>query len=135
MPNPHRGEVTLKLGDKVYPIRVSLNTLADAQDILDERDFNAIMRRLQPDEQTGEARADFIVMRALLCACLREQIPGIDARAAGAMVPPSEITTVMEAISKALNLAFAPAGKEDGAGESPPPPAAAETPAGQIGLN
>jgi tail tube GTA-gp10-like protein len=127
MANPQKGEVALKLGGQELAIRVSLNTLAECQEILGESDFNAIMKRLQSRED-GTVAADFITMRALLCACLRDHFPTLTPKQAGGMVAAAELTQVMNAIGEALNLAFRADPKAPGAGEDADPLAPTQAP-------
>lgn len=122
MANPQRGEAVVEIDGQPVTLRVTLNTLAEAQDILGLRDFNELMRRLQPDPETGQGAADFVALRALITALLRDRHPNITPQQAAGMIPASDLGKVMEGVIAALQLAFAPAGGE--AAESPPKAAA-----------
>lgn len=125
MANPVRGEVELKLSGKTYPLRISLNVLAETQELLGLDDFNEIMGRLTPDA-SGRAKADFVTLRALVCAVLREHMPALGVKEAGSMIGAADLRPTMDAIAQALNRAFS--GKTEDSEEAAPagdPPQAA----------
>jgi hypothetical protein len=134
MANPQKGEVMLRLGGQDLVLRVNLNTLAETQEILGERDFNAVMKRLQPGSD-GTVAADFITMRAILCACLREHFPTLTPRQAGGMVAAADLTRAIDAIGRALNLAFAADPKSDEGEDTGPLEATPATDAGPSGTS
>ena len=125
MANPVRGEVSLTLSGKEYPLRISLNVLAETQEMLGLNDFNEVMARLSPDPETGRQRADFIMLRALVCAVLREHLPGLKPAQAGAMIGVADIRPTMDAIAMALDRAFAGPGGDEQENPADPQPAAA----------
>lgn len=116
--NPQRGEVEVEIGGERRILRLSLNALAEAQELLGEKDFNAILARLGGDGTTG--RADFVTLRALLTAGLRDGWPEATPQKVGRLIGPADLPRVMEAFNKAMEAAFPPA-----SGASDPRPAAA----------
>lgn len=65
MPNPHRGEISARLGDRTYRLRLSLGALAEVEEALGLESFADLATRFQG----GKIRAHDI--RAILGAGLR----------------------------------------------------------------
>lgn len=120
-----RGEVTIELGGVERPFRLSLNAFVDAQEMLGERDFNALMARIGGErDAAGKVIApvvDLVVVRALLTAGLRDAWPEVTPRVVGAMIDMRNLGTVMEGLTRALDASL---GGDDDAPANPPAAAA-----------
>lgn len=103
MANPHRGQVDLKAGDKVYTLSFSINAMCELEEQIGEP-FPKIAAGLN-----DAAGVKFSTVRALVWASLRDHHDDVSLEAAGDLVEVAGLPSVMTAIGKAFANAF-PAG-------------------------
>lgn len=113
MANPHRGEVTLEAGDKIYTLVLSTNALCDLEDHFGGRSFVQIVSDLNSPE-TMQIKT----VRAVVWACLQEHHSGTDIKAAGTIITAAGMQNALEAVGKAVKQAF-PDAKEAAGGVRP----------------
>lgn len=94
MPNPHRGEVSLKAGEKTYTLAFTINSVCELENHLDKS---------LSDIVAGMGRVS--VVRAVLWAGLRHH-HGVSIEEAGDIMHEAGAAATSEAINEAMMLAF-----------------------------
>jgi hypothetical protein len=115
MANPHRGEVALKSGGKVYTLLFDINTICEIEEALDV-----------PLSELGETlleSAKLSTIRTMVWAGLQHHHPTVDLKAAGLIIAGADLADVSKAIGEGLVAALP---KAEG-GASTPGPRKAET--------
>lgn len=110
MANPHRGEVALKSGGKVYTLLFDINTLCEIEEALDV-----------PLSQMGAVLNDgakLSTIRTMVWAGLQNHHPEIDLKAAGAIIAGADLAEVSKAIGEGLVAALP---KSEGGAANPGP--------------
>lgn len=105
MANPLKGEVELKAGEESYTLTFSVNALCELEDHFGEPVAKIAQRLNDPDNLR------LSTVRALVWAGLRDHHDDVDIKEAGRVATAAGIPACVEAIGKALELAF-PADKE-----------------------
>lgn len=108
MANPHRGEVPLRIGDRVYTLRCGNNALAELEEAIGV-----------PVPQLWQRWSDGVVgireLRAMLWAFARGAHRKLTLEDAGNLLDEAGTEPVTAALLKALQLGFPSAGNGDGA--------------------
>lgn len=100
MANPHRGQVDLKVGDKIYTLSFSINAMCELEDAMGEP-IALIAAGLN-----NPAGVKVSTVRALVWAALLDHHPEIDVKGAGELVSEAGLPDVMAAVGKAFANAF-----------------------------
>jgi hypothetical protein len=100
MANPHKGEVALEAGERTYTLRLSINAIAEIEDLLDTG-FGELVSRLGAGEQFRLG-----TLRVVLWGGLRKHHKGLSLDDAGEIIGEAGIAATTEAISKAIALGF-----------------------------
>ena len=117
MSNPVRGQVDVDLGGETYPIRFTLNSLAEVQELFGAADLDAAVKRLQ--DTFGQGVVDVRTLRSLLTIAFRGGgWKGATEQEVGDLIGAEDLADVSQALSRALELGF-------GGGEKSRPPRAA----------
>lgn len=100
MANPHRGEVAIKVGDKDYTLRLSINAIAEIENLLD-LGVNEIAAKLgRPDKiRIGH-------LRAIVWGALNEHHPKMSVVDAGELIGEFGAPEMVGKIQEAFMLAF-----------------------------
>ncbi|MFA5897932.1 MAG: GTA-gp10 family protein [Hyphomicrobium sp.] len=93
--NPHKGEVALMAGEKTYVLRLSINAIAEIEDLMGEG-IEAIIRKT---DRVG-------TLRAILWGALREHHSELSLFDAGDIIGEIGAPAAGEKIGEALKLAF-----------------------------
>jgi hypothetical protein len=104
MANPHLGEVPLVAGDETYKVSLSLNAMCELEDAF-ERPLLEVIGDLQA-AQTDPKKLRLGTVRMLVWGALQDHHPDIDIKQAGIIAGLAGLPTVMDAIVKAIHLAF-----------------------------
>lgn len=104
MANPHRGEVPLVVGDETYKVSLSLNAMCELEDAF-ERPLLEVIGDLQA-AQSNPQGLRITTVRLLVWGALQDHHPDIDLKMAGQIAGAAGLPNVMEAIIKAIHLAF-----------------------------
>lgn len=107
MANPHRGEVEFKAGEVAYTLRLSINALAEIEDLLGIG-VSEIANSLNDPEKVRVG-----TLRAIVCGGLRERHPGMDLMSAGELIAEIGIPKAMDIIREAFEKAFPEAKESD----------------------
>lgn len=100
MPNPLRGEVELRAGDKTYTLRLSTNALVTAETLLDKGVAEIGDMLSDPSSfRLGTARA-------LLFAGLHERHPDLSLEDAGEIIGEVGIAGAVEKLGESMAAAF-----------------------------
>lgn len=105
MANPHKGEVSLKVGDETYTLVLTINSICDVEEETGRNLIGDLTR--------------LATLRLMLYAALKEKHPAITVADAGNIIGAVGGGKVMEAVSTALKLALA---KPKDNGEAKPNP-------------
>lgn len=101
MANPHKGEARLEVGNVVYTLVFTVNTICTIEEKLG-RGFLKIASELQDLENIS-----YTVVRAMLWAALREKHKEISLEAAGYMIiDGGGLGPVLEKVMEAFTAAF-----------------------------
>lgn len=100
MANPHRGEVTLKVGDLDYKLSFSINAICELEDALD-MPVAKIAERLQDQENMRMS-----MVRTVIWAGLRDHHEELTLKEAGMIASEAGVREAMEAIGAAFAQAF-----------------------------
>lgn len=112
MPNPHKGDVTAKAGDKEYTFRFSIDALCQLEDHTGKT-FMEVAKVLE------SGNVSMNLTRSLVWAGLREHHPKVSVKEAGDLIiEMGGVAGIMPTVAEALASAF-PEAKEVG-GENPP---------------
>lgn len=124
MTNPHKGDVALSAGDRVFTLRysidalVALETEAGRLDGLRRKGFHKIAMELNDLDHVSISLA-----RVVLWAGLREHHPDLDVKGAGeVMLAAGGVAKVLEKINEAFESAFPPPDPAAEGEASPPMP-------------
>lgn len=101
MANPYRGAVDLKVGDRLYTISFSVNAICELEEFFDGKPVGEIVAELGDGSQ-----ARMTTIRALIWAGLLDHHSDVDLKEAGKIASDIGVTPCMEAIGRALELAF-----------------------------
>ncbi|NGP19297.1 hypothetical protein [Devosia aurantiaca] len=104
MANPHLGEVPLIAGDATYKVSLSLNAMCELEDA-----FGRPLLEVIGDLQAAQADPKGLritTIRMLVWGALQDHHPDIDLKRAGVIAGEAGLPIVMEAIIKAIHLAF-----------------------------
>lgn len=101
MSNPHKGEVELKAGDKIYVLRFSIDAICNLEDATGEP-FSVTASAMARQET-----ASMTLTRLLLHAALRENHPELSLKDAGEIIPEAGgMGPVAEMVFEAFAHAF-----------------------------
>ena len=112
MANPHRGEVEMKAPSGTFTLRLSINAIAEIENLLDQG-INEIAASL-----ADASRMRLATLRAIVWGGLRENHPDLTLFAAGDLISEVGVDGITDAVQQAFTLAF-PKADDD----SPPPKA------------
>lgn len=116
MANPHLGEVPLKAGDETYKVSLSLNAMCELEEAFGRPLLEVISDLEAAQENPNGLR--ITTLRTLVWGALQDHHPDIDLKGAGIIAGLAGLPVVMEAIVKAIHLAF-PQAKTQGAKPNP----------------
>lgn len=111
MANPHKGEVDLAVGETTYTLRMSMNQIAQLEQILD-KSVNEISVLLS---DAGNVRV--WLWRATLWAALQSNHKGVTLEDAGDILGEAGLPLVLEKVGEAMTLGFAQ--RESAAAQNP----------------
>lgn len=118
MANVHKGDVTLRAGERSYTLRFSIDALCVLEDACGGKGIVALSAELS-DPSTLRLG----LLRKVLWAGLRDHHPEIDEKAAGEIIPEAGgLAVVMAAVNTAFELAFPPADAKPNGDARPPVP-------------
>ena len=117
MANPHRGGVSLRVGDRDYTLSFSVNALCELEDEID-KPVSEIVAEIQNLEKVRMKS-----VRSLIWASLRDHHGDISMAEAGQIATDAGMQACMEKVGEAFRFAFPQAPKAGG--KANPPKAAA----------
>lgn len=100
MANPHRGTVSLQAGDRTYTLSFSVNALCELEDRTG-RTIQELANALNATEGVS-----IKMVRDLVWGALRDHHGDTDIAAVGEIMDAAGLQNVVEAVGKALKLAF-----------------------------
>lgn len=107
MANPHRGEVDLVAGETTYTLRMSMNSIAQLEQILD-KSVNEISAMLSDSENVR-----VWLWRATLWAALQSSHKGTTLEDAGEIIGEVGLPEVLQKVGEAMTLGFAQSGSAE----------------------
>lgn len=115
MPNPHKGEAEITIGDKVYKMRLGFDCLATIEE-----------KTGQPIEHTFRALSDtekprLRLMRLVFWAALLEYQPDLTEKEAGDLIVEAGLGNVMTAFGQVTTATFPAAVEGSDADKADPP--------------
>lgn len=106
MSNPHRGTVTLTIGETVYTLVFSINSLCEAETVL-RRPYAAAVTELLMASQDANLLS-LTTARALFWSALREKHAAVSLAEAGRLMGDAKPGPVIAATLEAFFAAFPP---------------------------
>lgn len=100
MANPHRGEVEIKAPSGTFILRLSINAIAEIENLLDQG-INQIATSL-----ADPSRLRLATLRAIVWGGLREKHPDLSLFNAGELISEVGVDAITDAVQQAFTLAF-----------------------------
>lgn len=100
MANSHRGEVEIKAPSGTFTLRLSINAIAEIENLLDQG-INQIATSL-----ADPARLRLSTLRAIVWGGLREKHPDLDLFKVGELIAEVGVEAITVAVQEAFSLAF-----------------------------